>query len=114
MQRRHRSSDESGTPSSAISSTLHKDIDLTSRLSALLDAARNEELTFELQILPSAEPHEVLSRVLSPSSVVSTASSSTFFFNAQQVTIKTKWISAPINEDFSANSKLYSASCGKI
>lgn len=85
MQRRHRSSDESSTPSSAISSTLHKDIDLMNRLSTLLDAARNEEVTFELQILPSAEPHEVLSRVLSPSSVVSTASSSAFFYNAQQV-----------------------------
>jgi hypothetical protein len=34
------------------------------------DAARNEELISELQILPSAEPHEVLSRVLSPSPVV--------------------------------------------
>ncbi|CAG8306680.1 unnamed protein product [Penicillium nalgiovense] len=83
-KRRHQSSDESGTPSSAVSSTLRKDIDLTNRLSALLDAARNEELTSELQILSSAEPHEVLSRVLSPSSVVSTASSFAFFNNAQQ------------------------------
>ncbi|KUM55451.1 hypothetical protein ACN42_g11825 [Penicillium freii] len=82
MERRNVSSDESG--SSALSSTLRKDIDLTNRLSALLDAARNEDLTSELQILPATEPREVLSRVLSPSSVVSTASSFAFFNTAQQ------------------------------
>lgn len=49
--------------------------ELTNRLSALLDAARNEELTSELQLL-STEPREVLSRILSPTSVISTASSS--------------------------------------
>lgn len=82
MERRNQSSDESG--SSAISSNLRKDIDLTNRLSALLDAARNEELTSQLQIHPTTEPGELLSRVLSPSSVVSTASSFAFFSNAQQ------------------------------
>ncbi|KAI3143733.1 hypothetical protein CBS147325_5650 [Penicillium roqueforti] len=48
-------------------------IELTNSLSALLDAARNEELASALHLL-STEPREVLSRVLS-SSVISTSPS---------------------------------------
>ncbi|KAJ5801583.1 uncharacterized protein N7518_003651 [Penicillium psychrosexuale] len=82
MDPRNQDSGDSG--SSTISPTLRKDINLTNRLSALLDAARNEDLTSELQILPTAEPREVLSRVLSLSSVISTASSFAFFNTVQQ------------------------------
>lgn len=77
MERRNQSS-------STISSNLRKDIDLTNQLSALVDAARNEELTSHLQIHPTTEPREVLSRVLSLTPIVSTASSSAFFSNSQQ------------------------------
>ncbi|CAI7591492.1 unnamed protein product [Penicillium glandicola] len=81
MDRRNEvSSDESG---STISPTLRKDIELTNTLSALLDAARNEELTSELQLL-STEPREVLSRVLSPNSIISTGSSFALLNTAQQ------------------------------
>ncbi|KGO43038.1 Protein of unknown function DUF3669, zinc finger protein [Penicillium expansum] len=57
-------------------------IDLANRLSALFDAARNEELTSELGLLPT-EPREVLSRVLS-TSVTSTPSSSALLNTLQQ------------------------------
>jgi hypothetical protein len=56
-------------------------IELTNKLSTLLDAARNEELTSELRLPP--DPCEALSRVLS-SSVTSTASSSVLLNTAQQ------------------------------
>ena len=56
-------------------------IELTSKLSALPDAARNEELTSELQLPP--DPREAQSRVLS-SSVTSTASSSALLNTVQQ------------------------------
>ncbi|CAI7632905.1 unnamed protein product [Penicillium discolor] len=59
-------------------------VDLTNRLSTLLDAARNEQITSELGLLPT-DPREVLSRVLS-SSVTSTPSSSASLNTAQQTT----------------------------
>ncbi|KAJ5971523.1 uncharacterized protein N7479_001441 [Penicillium vulpinum] len=78
MNRRNQvSSDESG--GSTIPPTL-----LTNQLSALFDSLRNEELELESHLIYT-EPREVLSRILSPSSMVSTSPSLTLF-NASQKT----------------------------
>ncbi|KAJ5966982.1 hypothetical protein N7501_003230 [Penicillium viridicatum] len=60
-------------------------VDFTNRLSTLLDATRNEEVTSELG-LPPTDPREVLSWVLS-SSVTSTPSSSASLNTTQQASI---------------------------
>lgn len=72
-RRSQQTSDESS--SSCISSAFGADIELTNRLSALLDARHNEEVERQLQLVKGAPSQEVLCRVLSINSVVSTSSS---------------------------------------
>jgi hypothetical protein len=82
-RRSQQTSDESA--SSTISLNLRAEIDLTNRLSALLDARRNEEVEFHLQLQQNATPHEVLSRVLSLRSTIPTTSSFATFNQVQQI-----------------------------
>ncbi|KAJ5585229.1 zinc finger protein-domain-containing protein [Penicillium hispanicum] len=76
------SSEESAA--SKISSSLPMDINLTNQLSALLDQQRNETLEQHLDFPDDISPSNILVRVLSPDSVISTASSFTNFNQGSQ------------------------------
>lgn len=75
-------SDESTV--SQVSSSLRADIDLTNELSARLDKSWNEAMEQQLNIPADATPAEVLMKVLSPESTMTTASSFALFQERQQ------------------------------
>ncbi|KAJ9216074.1 hypothetical protein DTO166G4_2318 [Paecilomyces variotii] len=75
-------SDESNV--SQLSDTLRALIVLTNELSAQLDSQKNQEVQQQLQLSDDSSPETILTRVLSPQSITSTASSFAAFHQSHQ------------------------------